>query len=385
MDINEARDEFLEEIKSQMDKEMSIWQSKFVENTKNEANILAMNIVADAIQRTDSEVSNEFTLSTVHLANDSVKGNIIGKEGRNIQFFEKTTGCELIIDETPNVVIISGYNSIRRHIAQKTLEKLLAHNKIHPGAIQEAYQLSLVEVENEIMKVGQSAVDELGIYEFPEGLVRLIGRLGFRTSYGQNVLKHSLEMAKLARIIAMDMNKYFGTRTNYVDVDICIKGALLHDIGKAVDEITIPRKNHITLGEKICNDFALDYRIKKCVTAQNISSNFGDNLVIEAAIVAVADKISASRIGARKQESAEYYQRLAKFEEITESVYGVNKSFVVKGGKELWVFFDTSKVNPAKLTEAVSIIANRLRDEAKVVGQLKIIGKWEGEVVEYLG
>ncbi|MBC7472505.1 MAG: DUF3552 domain-containing protein [candidate division SR1 bacterium] len=381
---SEAKDQILEVSKTEMGGELLEWQKKMLENAEEEAVSKAREIVALAVQRCSSEVANEFTITTVRLPDEDAKGKIIGKGGRNIQWLEKTLGVELVIDETPEVVTISGFNSIRRHIAKKTLEKLLEDGRIHPASIEEMYEKSKAEIAQEIAESGQWAVNELGIYDFPAKLIRIIGRLKYRTSYGQNMLRHSIEMAKLAALLAKEMNTQFPQR-NPVDVDICIKGALLHDIGKAIDEESNPKGNHIDLGERVCETFGLDWRIRKCVSSHHDESYYDaeHGFCLEAALVDACDNISGGRMGARKETGEAYFQRMESLEKIGETTPGVTKSWIMRGSRELWVFFDTEKITPGQMHTATREIAKRIQTEVKYPGEIKIVGLWEDKIVEY--
>lgn len=380
-----AKKKVLDTAKEEMGQELLNWQQKYVEKFEEDANIQAREIVALAVQRCSSEVSNELTITTVKLENEEDKGKIIGKAGRNIQWLEKTLGVELIIDDTPSVITLSGFSSIRRHIAKKTMEALLKDGRIHPSSIEENYEKAKAQIAQEIADAGQWAVNELGIYDFPAKLVRIIGRLKFRTSYGQNMIKHSVEMAKLAGLLAKEMNSRFVNRQNPIDVDICIKGALLHDIGKAVDEETVPKGNHINLGEKICDMFELDWRIRKCVSSHHDES-YNDpehGFCIEAALVDACDNISGGRPGARKETAEAYFQRMEAMEKIAEKTPGVNKSWIMRGSRELWVFFDTNKITPAQMHDTTRKIASEIQAGVRYPGEIKIVGLWEDKVVEY--
>jgi len=380
----EAAKTILDVAKTEMGGELLQWQQKYLESAEDDANEKAREIVALAVQRCSSEVANELTVTTIKLNDDNDKGKLIGKQGRNIQWIEKTLGVELIIDDTPEVITISGFSSVRRNIAKKTVEKLLADGRIHPASIEEMYQKSRSEIAQEIADSGQWAVNELGIYDFPAKLVRLIGRLKFRTSYGQNMIKHSVEMAKLAKLLAEEMNERFPHRKP-IDVDICVKGALLHDIGKAIDEETTPKGNHITLGEKVCETFGLDWRIRKCVSSHHDESYYDaeHGFCIEAALVDACDNISGGRPGARKESTEAYYQRVEAMEKIAEQTPGVNKAWIMRGSRELWVFFDTERITPAQMHTTTREIANRIQTDVKYPGEIKIVGMWEDKIVEY--
>jgi len=381
----EAKELLLRTAKTQMGGELLAWQKKFLDAAQDDANDTARQIVALAVQQCSSEVANEFTITTVRLNEDNDKGKLIGKQGRNIQWLEKTLGVELVIDDTPEVITISGFSSVRRNIAKKTVEKLLADGRIHPASIEEMYTKARGEIAQEIADAGQWAVNELGIYDFPAKLVRLIGRLKFRTSYGQNMLKHSVEMAKLARLLAEEMNDKFVHREKPIDVEICVKGALLHDIGKAIDEETEPKGNHIHLGEKVCDTFGLDWRIRKCVSSHHDES-YEDpehGFCIEAVLVDACDNISGGRLGARKETTEAYFQRVEAMENIAEHTPGVNKAWIMRGSRELWVFFDTEKISPAQMHDITRGIAQNIQVDVKYPGEIKVVGMWEDKIVEY--
>jgi ribonuclease Y len=386
---NFTKDEAINHLYKKTEKEVGDdlldWQNKYLEKVQDTANQKAREIVAMAVQRCSSEVANEFTITTVKLSDEDQKGKIIGKGGRNIQWIEKTLGVELIIDDTPEVITISGFSSIRRHIAKRTIELLLEDGRIHPSSIEEKHEKAKAEIAQDIADSGQWAVNELGIFDFPAKLIRIIGRLKFRTSYGQNMLKHSVEMAKLAALLAHEINAAFPAKSNPINVEICIKGALLHDIGKAVDEDTQPRLSHIELGEKICDSFGLDWRIKKCISSHHDESyeDSEKGLCVEAMIVDACDNISGGRIGARKENVEAYFERMQNLEKIAETTPGVTKSWIMRGSRELWIFFDTSKVDSYQMSTITKEIAQRIQTDMTFPGEIKVIGFWEDKVVEY--
>lgn len=381
----EAKNLILKQAKQEVGSDLLEWQQKFIENKREESNLEAREIVALAVQRCSSEVANEYTLTTIKLQSEEDKGKLIGKGGRNIQWIEKTLGVELVIDDTPEVITISGFSSIRRHIAKKTLEKLLEDGRIHPASIEDTHEKAKAEIAQEIAASGEYAVNQLGIIDFPAKLVRLIGRLKFRTSYGQNQLGHSLEMAKLAALLAEEFNARFPHREKPVDVQICIKGALLHDIGKGIDEEQTPKGNHIQLGEKICDTFGLDWRIKKCISSHHDESYWDaeHGFCIEAAIVDACDNISGSRLGARKETAQAYYERMENLETIAMTSTGVNKAWIMKGSRELWVFFDTQQVTPSQMYDITREITDKIETQVNYAGEIKVIGIWEDKIIEY--
>jgi ribonucrease Y len=381
----EAQEKITKLAKQEIKNDLFEWQNKFLFNVKDEANYKASEIVSLAIQRCSSEVTNEQTVTNIKLQSDSEKGKIIGKNGRNLIWLEKTLGVEFIIDDNnDSIITISGFSSLRRHIAKKTVEKLLEDGRVHPASIEEMYEKSKAEIASEIAIAGEEACNEVGIYDFNAKLIRILGRLKFRTSYGQNMLKHAVEMAKLAKNLAIELNKTFPNK-NPIDIDICIKGALLHDIGKAIDEETLPKGNHIDLGEKICEMFDLDWRIKKCITSHHNESYYDGEkgFCIEAVLVDACDNISGGRPGARKDSVEAYYQRMTGLEEIANKVEGVSKSWIMRGSRELWIFFDANKVSSEIMRNSVRDVTTSIQETIRYPGEIKVIGFWEDRVVEY--
>lgn len=380
----EVKKNLIKEVEEKIGLDLLNYQKKALINIRQNINLEARQIVSMAIQRCSSEVANEATVTVIKLKNNEDKGKIIGKNGRNIMWLEKTLGVEVIIDETPDIVTISGFNSIRRHVAKKTLELLLEDGRLHPSAIEEMHEKAREQISQEIIDAGHEAVESLGIVDFPEKLIRILGRLKFRTSYGQNILKHSVEMARLASTLCDEINMKFSHRTP-LDRMICIKGALLHDIGKAIDEETQPKGDHVKLGAKVADIFNLDWRIKKCITAHHDESyeDEKNGVAVEAIIVDACDNISGSRPGARKESLEFYYQRLEAMEEIAEKTEGVQKAWIMRGARELWVFFDTKKVGPKKVQLLTKEIAEKIELSVIYPSEIKVIGMWENRVVEY--
>lgn len=376
----EAREIILKEAKKDIGDGLFALQNKLHHQAEETANMKARELVSLAIQRCSSEVANEITITTVKLQSEEDKAKLIGKGGRNIQWLEKTLGVELIIDETPGLITISGFSSIRRHVAKKTIEKLIQDGRIHPATIEEMYEKAKSEIAQEIAEAGEQTVSDLGIYDFPPKLIRIIGRLKFRTSYGQNQLKHSIEMARLAGLLANSLNVHFPGSVK-VDVDACIKGALLHDIGKALDEETPQKGNHIEIGEKLCDMFGLDWKVKKCISSHHTTGgdyhSYWDSakgFCIEAAIVDACDNISGSRIGSRKETMEAYLQRLEGIEKVVNSIDNVDKSWVMSGGRQVWVFFKPEITSPEQVYEATQKIAEEIDRSVKTPQEIKVIG-----------
>jgi ribonucrease Y len=387
---SEAKTIVLEGAEKEMGEELLQWQQKFLSNFEEEANNRAKEIATLAIQRCSSEVANELTITSVKIENDIDKGKLIGKQGRNIQWLEKTLGVELIIDDTPNVITLSGFSSVRRNIAKKTIEKLLEDGRVHPASIEEMHEKAKGEIAQEIADAGQWAVNELGIYDFPAKLIRTLGRLKFRTGYGQNVLRHSVEMAKLAGLLADGLNAEFPSQKP-IDRMICVKGALLHDIGKAIDEEMSPKGNHIEIGEKICDMFDLGWKVKKCISSHHTTG--GDKqsyydeqtgeVCLEAAIVDACDTLSGARPGARKETAEAYFQRMEALENVANKIPGVSKSWIMRGAKELWVFFNADELSPSQVHRATRKLAREINNTIKTPQEIKVIGFREDRIVEY--
>jgi ribonucrease Y len=383
---SEAKELILKNMHSNAESEFAAYKDKYLSNLYKTLDLEAKEIVSLAVQRCSSEVVNEFTITNIKI-NDEDKGKLIGKSGRNIQWFEQILGVELIIDEAPNVVTISGFNSIRRAIAKRTIEKLLENGKIHPSIIEEMHTKSKNEILVEMESAGQIAVDTLGIVDFPLKLIKLIGRLKFRTGYGQNMLKHSLEMAKLAGLMADSLNAKF-ISSKKIDKLICMKGALLHDIGKAIDEEMEPKGNHIEIGEEICDIFSLDWRIKKCISSHHTTG--GDRqsytdaetgqFCIEAVVVDACDSISGGRLGARKEDNLSYFNRVEMLENYANSINDVKNCWIMRGGKELWVFFNPSTVSTESIPLLVNKIAKEVNENIKTPYEIKIVGIREDRV-----
>jgi ribonucrease Y len=369
LSLEDAKRVLLEATEKSVKEELVALTRKLLANAKEDADRKAKEIVAMSIQRCASEVTSENTTTTVALPNDEMKGRIIGKEGRNIRTFEQMLGVEVIVDDTPDAVVISGFNSVRRHIAKLALEKLIQDGRIHPARIEEATEKAKKEVSEMIREAGEAAVYELGIADFPPKLVSLIGRLKFRTSYGQNVLKHSIEMAKLAALIAEEVG---------ADVPTVKRGALLHDVGKALDQDM--EGTHVEIGKQIAKKFNLPEKI-----INSIEAHHGDveHTSIEAAIVDAADNISGSRPGARRDSYEQYVQRLEDLENLALSFPGTEKVYAIQAGREVRVFVKPDKLDDWAATKLARDIANRIEQDLKYPGEIKVMVIRETRVIEY--
>ncbi len=358
--------------------EMMKLHRKLLNEAHETADREARKIVAQAIERVATEVTAESTTTTVMIPSEEMKGRIIGKEGRNIRAFEQLMGVEILIDDSPDTVVISGFNSIRRHIAKLTLEKLLQDGRIHPARIEEAYEKSKGEINDQIKRAGEDTVYELGITNFPPKLVHLVGRLMFRTSYGQNILRHSIEMAKVAALIAEDLK---------ADVSIVKQGALLHDIGKALDQDM--EGTHVEIGRRIAEKFGLDEKVIEAIESHHHDTDVSEAaknhapLSIEAMIVDAADGISGSRPGARKDSFENYIKRLTDLEDIANSFEGVEKTYAIQGGRELRVFVTPNALDDYSCQKLAREIANRLETELKFPGEIRVHVIRDFRVIEY--
>ncbi len=359
--------------------EMVKLHRKLLMSAREDADKEARRIIAQAIDRVVSDVTAETTTTTVALPNEELKGRIIGKEGRNIRAFEQMMGVEILIDDSPDTVVLSGFNSIRRHIAKLTLEKLVSDGRIHPARIEEAYEKSKAEINEQIKQAGEEAVFELGITNFPPKLVHLVGRLMFRTSYGQNVLRHSVEMAKLAALMAEELG---------ADQQIVKQGALLHDIGKALDQDM--EGTHVEIGRKIAEKFGLDNKVIEAIESHHHDTDVAEHahkhegpLSIEALVVDAADTISGGRPGARKDSFENYVKRLTDLENIANSYEGVEKTYAIQGGRELRVFITPTRIDDLAAQKLAREIANRLENELKFPGEIRVVVIRETRIVEY--
>ena len=318
----------------------------------------AKNLIVTAMQRYAADIANEQTITVVNLPNDDMKGRIIGREGRNIRTIEAITGVDLIIDDTPEAVVISSFDPLRREIARLTLETLIKDGRIHPTRIEEIYDKTSKDLKQKMMEYGNDALFELGITKMDTELVELVGKLHFRTSYGQNALTHSIEVAELAGVLAGEFDE---------DVNLAKRAGLLHDIGKAIDHDL--EGSHVELGSQIAKKYH-----ENEVVINAIESHHGDTEAtsIISSIVAIADSLSASRPGARNDSLENYIQRLSQLEAVGNEIEGVEKSFAVQAGRELRVIVKPEEVDDLKAHTIAREIKEKVETTLKYPGTIKI-------------
>jgi ribonuclease Y len=369
MGVEEAKRALFADIGKRYRDDLTEYTKKIMHDRREEVEKQALEILTTAIQRYSRSSATELTTTVVPLPDENFKGKVIGKEGRNIRTFERLTGVELVIDETPDTIVISSFDPVRREIARIALERLIKDGRIQPAKIEEKVEEAQQDINKQIVEAGEAAAYEVGIYDLPKEIVQLLGRLNFRTSYGQNVLRHSVEVAHFAGMIAEELG---------LAADVAKRGALLHDIGKSIDHEVAG--SHVDIGRKILKKYGIDERVIKAMEAHHEEYPYASP---EAYVVATADAISAARPGARRDTLENYLKRLSELETIASSFEGVKNAYAISAGRELRIFVIPEKVDDFGALELAREVAKKIESEVKFPGEIKVVVLRETRAVEY--
>ena len=369
MTREEAKNILIEEMKNKAEHDGQVYVNKIEQEAQLQADKKARDIIITSIQRLATEVSGEITTTSVTLPSDEMKGRIIGREGRNIRTLETLTGVDIIIDDTPEAVVISCFDPVRKEIARVALERLVQDGRIHPSRIEEVVNKVSKEIGRIIVDEGEKVVFDLGIHNIGTEMIRALGRLHFRTSYGQNVLLHSKEVAILAGMIASEVG---------ADPELAMRGGLLHDIGKGAE--TESEANHAEIGAELAKRLGEDPKVVNCVLSHH---NDAEPICIESIIVQIADAISAARPGARRESLDNYIKRLESLENIAKGFEGVDNAYAIQAGRELRIMVNSDTVNDDGARKIAKGIADRIEAELRYPGKIKVTIIRETRVVEY--
>lgn len=365
----EAKEKIMKELQGDYQEELAKYIQKLEKDRRDEVEKKSVEVMLSAMQRYARSSVTDATTSVFHLPNDDLKGKIIGKEGRNIRALERETGAELLMDESPGSIMISSFDPLRREIAKVALGKLVKDGRIQPARIEEAVSEAKQELDSRMIQIGEEAALELGIVDLPREILQLVGRLHFRTSYGQNVLQHSLEMAHIAGMIASEIS---------LDVEIAKRGALLHDIGKAISHEV--EGTHVELGRKILQKYGIDDKIVKAMEAHHEEYPFSTP---ESFLVAAVDALSAARPGARRDTVENYIKRLDELEKVAMGFEGVKSAYALSAGREIRVFVTPEKLDDFGAFQLAKNIATKIQTELKYPGEIKVNVIRESRAVEY--
>jgi len=366
---DDAKQYLINTIRDDVTHEMALKVKEIEAQYKDEAEERAREIITTAIQRCAADHASEITVSVVQLPNDEMKGRIIGREGRNIRSIETLTGCDLIIDDTPETITVSSFDPVRREVARLALEKLIQDGRIHPARIEEMIAKAQKEVNAVIKSEGERAIFETNIHGLNPELIRLLGRMRYRTSYGQNVLNHSIEVSHIAGLLASELG---------ADVTIAKRAGLLHDLGKAIDHEV--EGSHVSIGVDLARKYRESEAVIHCIEAHH-----GDveARTVEAVLIQAADAISASRPGARRENIENYVKRLEKLEEVSNSFPGISSSYAIQAGREIRVMVKPEEVSEDQMVLLARDIAKKIEEELTYPGQIKVHVLRETKVVEY--